>query len=210
MIGSINLTESSPVQTFVEPLSLAEVKKNLNLPERSPVEADEDTEIEAFIIAAREIAETLQGRDLVEKQQDISFDYWPCNAIKLRDPLTSVDLVQYTDSDGGVTTLVENTDYIVDTRKHPGIILPVYGGSWPSFTPWPSSAVLVRFTSGIANDSVFWVDGPGKRIKQGMMMLVSGWFNNRFPFQETQSQQILEYPYAITSLLTYGALPRAR
>jgi uncharacterized phiE125 gp8 family phage protein len=205
--GSLNLTATSPIQSFTEPISRAEAKAYLNLPERSPTDAEEDALIDSFISAAREIAETLQGRDLVRKQWDLSLDYFHCYEIECRAPLASVDLVKYRDSDGNYTTLTEGTDYIVDTAKQPGWVLPAYGEQWPSFTAWPSSAVLVRYTSGYASTDAFW-SGPGDRIKTGMKMLISMWYNGRIPF--VQSLDVKEYPFAVTTLMSYGARPNVR
>lgn len=208
--GSLNLTATSPVQSFTEPLSLAEVKKFLNIPDRSPADSAEDDELEMMIGAAREIAETEQGRDLVEKQWDLSLDYFGAHEIELRDPLQSVDLVKYRDSTGTETTLVENTDYIVDAAKHPGRVMPPYGESWPSFTAWPSSAVTVRFTSGYNAAALFWSDS-GKRIRQGMLLLVSEWYNNRLPMSYDLSvggtNQTVD---RIMALLRYGSVNRVR
>jgi uncharacterized phiE125 gp8 family phage protein len=206
--GSLNLTETSPAQSPTEPISLSEAKEHLTLPDRSPTNADEDTLIESFITGAREIAEILQGRDLVRKQWDLSMDYFWCHQIECRAPLVSVDLVRYRDSGGAYTTLTENTDYIVDTAKQPGWVLPVYNVQWPSFTPWPSSAVLVRFTSGIAANDAFWNDA-GARIIIGMKLLVSLWYNKRLPFSDSTTG-VSESPYAVTSLLGFGARKNVR
>ena len=206
-MGSLNLTETSPPQSFLEPLALEEVISYLGIPERSPADPMEDLQLETFISAARDIAEFHQGRDLVEKQYDLSLYGFPCREIELRDGLASVDLVQYRDSDGG---LHEFEHYIVDKARHPGVVMPPYGESWPSFTAWPSSPVLIRFTAGYPPNHPFWTSGPGARIKQGMLMLISGWFNNRIPFQEHGNQAIQEYPYAVTACLSYGALVRVR
>lgn len=206
--GSLSLTASSPPQSFTEPLSLGEVKSYLNLPERQPRDLAEDSLLNAFISAAREVAETEQkGRQLVRKQFDLTLDYFPCNAIELLDPLVSVDLFRYRDSNGDYTTLVENTDYIVDTASHPGIVTPAYNESWPDFTAWPKGAVLIRFTAGLTSTDAFWADA-GQRVKVGMYMLISSWFSNRLPFDAVR--YIQEYPFAVTHLLGSGALVRVR
>lgn len=208
LYGSLNLTVASPPQSFTEPLTLSEVKSYLKVPERSPMDEDEDNELLALISGAREQAEIMQGRDLVRKQWDLSHDHWPCHRIELRDPLISVDLVQRKDSSGVTTTLTENTDYIVDLAKHPGAITPPYGATWPAFVPWPSSALLFRFTSGYAPNDAFWNDAGG-RIKNGMKLLISAWYNNRLPF-EVGRVAALEYPYSVTSCLEFGALRNVR
>jgi uncharacterized phiE125 gp8 family phage protein len=207
--GSLNLTVTSPVQSFDEPITLEQAKQYLELPERDPADSEEDDQIELFIKAARNIAEIEQGRDLVRKQWDLSFDYFPCHEIPLRDPLVSVDLVKYRNSVGNYTTLTADDDYIVDTAKHPGIVLPPYGESWPSFTAWPSSAVLIRFTSGYESDDSFWTSDAGTFVRKGMLYLISGWFTNRIPYPTDGSSFIAEYPFA-ANLLRYGRLERVR
>lgn len=204
MPSSLNLTVTSPVQTFAEPLSLSEVKTFLSLPERSPADAAEDAMIEWFITAARTQAEILQGRDLVRKQWDLTLSCFGYREIELRDPLVSVDLVRRRDSDGNYTDLAVDTEYIVDLARHPGVILPPYGETWPSFTHWPTSAVLIRFTSGYSVSDVFWSDA-GKLLKPGMLLLISHWFQGRLPF-EVGASAVQEYPYGVTHCLSAGSL----
>jgi hypothetical protein len=135
-------------------------------------------------------------------------DYWPSYRLEMRTPTISVDLLKYRDSNGDYTTMVEDTDYIVDVAKQPAIVAPPYNGTWPTFTPWPSSSILMRFTSGYSNTDPFWI-GPGARIKTGMLLLISAWYNNLLPF-EKGAGPAQEYPYTVTSCLTYGAQQRAR
>jgi uncharacterized phiE125 gp8 family phage protein len=205
--GTLNLTDASPAQSWDEPISFEEVKAHLVL---GDIDANQQVLIEdVFIPAARGQAEILQGRDLVQKQWDLSLDYWPAqNAIELRAPLVSVELVQYRDSNGAIHPLVENTDYIVDAAKRPGVIMPPYAHIWPTFTPWASSAILVRFTAGLSASSPFWADAGG-RVKIGMALLVAAWFENRLPFT-LGTHPIQEYPYTVTACLSAGAVPRAK
>jgi uncharacterized phiE125 gp8 family phage protein len=206
--GSLSLTESSPPQSFSEILTLAEVKSYLRLPDRSPADQAEDDELMSLIVAAREQAEILQGRDLIRKQFDLYLDYWFNYRIELRAPLASVDLFRYKDSSGAVTPLAENTDFIVDTSRHPGFVSPPHNKTWPTFATWPSSAILIRFTSGYAPTSPFWSDA-GARVKNGMKLLINNWYHNRIPFEKGMDATA-EYPYAVTACLSYGSLVRAR
>lgn len=200
--GTLELTVSSPEQNFCEPLSLADVREFLKLPESSPANTDEQAMLEGFVIAAREQAEYHQGIDLTQKQYDLYLDCFPCE-IDLGYPLQSVDLFRYTDSDGTVTTMTEGTGYIVDLAR--GLVMPPYGESWPSVALWPSSAILVRFTRGYPEDHPYW-SNAGQRILIGMKMLISGWHEGRFPYREGGAPG--EYPFAVTSLLSSGARPR--
>ena len=203
--GTLRLTDTDPAQTFTEPFELDEVKAFLRL---DGGDTSQDNILSGMIIAARDQAEILQNRDLVQKQWDLYYDYWPAYRVQLRAPCVSVDLVQYTDLTGAVTAMAKGPDYFVDLKKQPAIVTPPWNRSWPAFTPAPSSAILVRFTSGYTNDSTFW-EGPGARVKLGMQMLISSWFENRLPFT-LGARNDAELPFAVTSCLTYGALERAR
>jgi uncharacterized phiE125 gp8 family phage protein len=206
--GTLRLTESSPPQSLVEPCTVKEIRSYLKIPERLPADTDEDLFLGSLISAAREQAEILQGRDIVQKQWDLSFDYWTSYRIETRAPLQTVDLVQYTNSDGNLIVLNPLTDYMIDNAKEPGIIYPPYNGTWPTFTPQPSSAILLRFTSGYPATHPWWY-GSGQRIKNGMKLLISAWYNNRMPFEKGLSAAA-EYPYAVSSCLSYGSMVRAR
>lgn len=199
--GSLSLTAQSPIQQFTEPLTVAEVKSYLLLPFRSPVDPEEDDTILGMISTAREVAEIEYGRDLVRKQWDLSLNYFFTYAIQLREPLVSVDLFQYRDNNGVTTVLTQGTNYLVDSNIHPGIVTPLYNALWPTFTPYPTSAILIRFTSGYSATDAFWKES-GRRIKFGMKQLVSEWYSNRLPIDKDST-------YA-KSLFSYGRMERAR
>lgn len=205
--GTLSLTVTSPIQSFTEPITLAQAQHFLGVPILPPVEDENDALIEMLIAGARGIAEIYQRRDLVRKQYDLSLDSFVSTEIPLRPELVSVDLVTYKDSDGVTTTLTEGTDYIVDTAKQPGLIVPPYGKTWPSFTAWPSSAVLVRFTCGLASTDAWWA-GDGQWVLTGMKHLISHWYNGRLPY-EAGVAAVNEYPMTV-ALLSWGAVPAAR
>ena len=202
--GTLNLTKASPPQCFCEPLTLDEVKAYLKVPQRSPSDPVEDDFLLSLISAARAYAENAQGRDLVRKQYDLVFDYWMSYRIELPPvPLVSVDLVQYTDNNGVTATLAEGTDYIVDTEKQPGCLLPAYNTTYPSFTPKPSSAILVRFSSGYDPCDPWWA-GDGQVVKEGMRYMISQWYNVRLP----ASQAVSEWPLTARDALSFGMRQR--
>ena len=93
------------MQSFVEPFTLDEVKSFLKLPARSPTSRRRRL-ITELISAARVQAEYMQGLGRnVQKQWDLSLDFWLDYFIKLRAPLVSVDLSTLRDSTGDYTTL---------------------------------------------------------------------------------------------------------
>ena len=223
--GELLLTESSPAQVFVEPLTPADVRRFLNVTEQSPADPAEDALLGMFITAARMEAERLQNRELVVKQYDLRLDLllgydaiagaaYPLRfnsidnfgvgyEIELRYPLISVDRFQHHDKDGSLVDLAEGDDYIVDTGR--SLVTPPWGKVWPFYTPWPTSSVLIRFTCGYAKSHPWW-QNQGQRILVGMNFLVSQWFNNRLPFEPGRMSQ--EFPNTIADMLGAGARPR--
>jgi uncharacterized phiE125 gp8 family phage protein len=194
--GSLALVDP---QTFTEPFTIEEMQSFLKIPTRDPGDEIEDATILSFISAARRIAEDVQGRDLIQKQWNLTMDYWPDSGIEVRTPLVSVASVTYKNSSGTTTTMVANTDFIVDSVR--GVISPVYGQTFPPFTAWPSSAITVRFTSGVSPTSPFWSDA-GALIKVGMRLLISDWFNRRLPEDVSEPMRL---PGHILPYLSYGA-----
>ena len=123
--------------------------------------------------------------------------------IDLRSPLVSVDLFRHTNNDGSVTVLTEDVDYRVD--KNRSLVCPPWGKTWPFFAPDVTSAVLIRFKSGISPAHPFW-QNAGQRLKIGMLFQVSQWYNGRLPFEPGKVSQ--EFPNTISDLLGYGMRPR--
>jgi len=194
---SLRLTMTSPPQVIDEPLTVQEIKEYLRLPTYSPADTAGDDLIASMISAARETAElwTYQNRDLVGRQWDKRLDRFPDGKISLRDPLSTVDLVEFKDYDGATTTLAEGTDYIVDTNQN--LILPAPGTSWPTDTLWPVSAVLVRFTT--ANYAI-----PAM-VKNGMKLLISDWHTLRLPFDTmAPRQENINAPNAVSAAFRSG------
>lgn len=211
--GSLELTVSSPQLLPEEFLDLDTAKDFLRVD--SP---ESDSLIMGFIVAARVAAEYWQGIDLAVKQYDLRLNYFPSfydpgydasrflcdyNSVQLRTPLRCVDLVQYQESDGVFNTLSENTDYIVDMPR--GSVTPTFGNSWPGYTAWPSSSVLIRFRSGYGPLHPFWAN-KGAMIMVGMQMLITQWYDKRLPFGDN----VRELPHGITDLLSWGARERVR
>jgi hypothetical protein len=186
------------------------------------------------------------------------FNFWPSEAydllagirpevkgIQLAPPLVAVQSFTWKDSSGNVNTLTENVDYVVDTWKEPGLIVPYPQTNWPITDLWPTSAVHLQFTSGKipdgdsaaawsgtqqyntgdvvtsggfwvalvkntnvtpGSDTVTWgrVEPVGRHIKQGMLLLITQWFEDRIPFDAIRS--IAEMPFSVTSLFTSDKL----
>ena len=211
----MNLTLLTDAGILDEPLLVTEAGDYLN-----QVPDSDLTLVQSLITAARLEAENENGRELAVKQWMLVLDRFPTGGgllaaafygyygyalegrrtynfnvdprfIELLDPLVSVDKFTYKKSDGTVVTLVEDTDYVVDKLKHPGIVCPVYGAQWPGDTLWPSSAVQITFTAG------FTPDQCPANIVQGMKLLIVEWYEQRVPFAAIRF--VAEMPFSVSN-----------
>jgi hypothetical protein len=68
--------------------------------------------------------------------------------------------------------------------------------------------VALRASTGVlpGSDAISWaqVEPVGRHIKQGMLLLVTQWFEDRIPFDAIRS--IAEMPFSVTSLFTSDKL----
>ena len=111
----------------------------------------EDDDLTDLITDARETVEKITRRGLLTQTWDYCIDDFPGEYfIKL--PLGNLQTVTslvYKDSDGISTTMVQGTDYYVETNgdQHGRVVLP-YGDTWPCVTLYPSNPITIRFTCG--------------------------------------------------------------
>lgn len=153
-----------------EPLSLATAKVHLR---RGNVSAD-DALIKALTKSARERAEQATARALLTQTWDLVLDRWPCEdyiEIPLP-PLQRVAFVKYVNTAGTLTTLTEDTHYVVKTYAGPrcksGRVGLVYGQTWPS-TYGQIGDITIRFVAGYGDAQA---DVPG--LLQAAMLLDLG------------------------------------
>lgn len=153
-----------------EPVDLAEAKAHLRVDG-----SEEDSLIDALIVAARRQAELTSRRALVTRTLEAQLDCWPQdNCIELAyPPLQSVTSITYIDSAGASATL-PSADYIVDKHSQPGRIVLGYGKSWPSPTLRPGAAITVRYVAGYGDAE----DVP-QEYKQAMLLLIGHFFEHR-------------------------------
>ena len=182
-----NLTLITP--PAVEPISLAEAKLHLRLDLTT-----EDVLIAALITAAREHCEILTWRALATQTVEMILNNFPSvNSIELsRPPLQSVTSVKYKNS-AGVETTMAITDYIVIADKTPGEIILPYSRQWPSFIPFPSGAVRIRYVCGHSTLLTIPIS-----IKQAMLLIIGHLYEHR---ESTTEKTLWEVPMAVSSLL---------
>lgn len=134
-----------------EPVTVADIAANAKLGG-----GPEDTaKAVVMIAAARNFAEDFTGRALMSAAWRVVSDSWHggesswCGDVLTldRSPLVSVQSVKYyADGETSLTTLVENTDYIVITGTTPGRIQLLID---PPALADRADAVQVEFTAGV-------------------------------------------------------------
>lgn len=174
-----------------EPLLLGEVKEHLRI-----TSDEENTLLEGYLAAARELAEMQSRRTFVTQTFDLSLVAWPqCNALTLpQPPLQSVTSITYIDSNG-VTQTLSSADYLVDAASEPGRVILGYGKSWPSATLRPGPAITVRFVAGYGNA----MQVP-QIYKQALLLLVGHFYENREAVT-ANTRPLQRVPLAVATLL---------
>jgi uncharacterized phiE125 gp8 family phage protein len=162
----------------LEPVSLTELMTHLRIDE---YDSDSGVDLQSIIESSREIVEDYTSRKLVTQTWNYYFNAFPCNNY-FKIPfgnLQSVTYLKYTDSDGTVTTMDANKDYIVEKNGDQcgKIVLP-YGVSWPSFTPYSSNPINIKFVCGWEYDSEGIYSIPIK-YKQAIKLICGDLYVNR-------------------------------
>lgn len=172
-----------------ELVSVSELKTQLRIDV-----TDEDSYLPSLITAAREYCEMYIGRTIGTKVLEGILDDFPCkNYIDLYDsPVQSLTSIKYTDSNETETTW--NSDYyITNLDIIPEKIYPAYGQSWPSFTPYPSGAVRIRYQAGHTSANL------PEAIKQAILLISGDLYENR---EATSEKKAYELPFSVKALLT--------
>jgi uncharacterized phiE125 gp8 family phage protein len=153
----------------------------------------EGTLISDLITTAREYCEKITGRGLATQTLEVYLDCFPDKTeIKLpKPPLQSVTSVTYKNSNATITTMTENTDYIVDVDSEIGRIVLPYGESWPSFTAYTVNPIVITIVTGYTSIP--------KTIKQAMKLLIGHWYANREATSDVTNKQIA---FAVSALLS--------
>jgi uncharacterized phiE125 gp8 family phage protein len=165
-----------------EPVTLDELKQYLRIDH-----ADDDAEVSALGVAAREFVETYTGLALPVQTWELTARDWPACVIVLpKPPLQVVVSIKHRTAAGAVVTLAANTDYIADLAG--GTVEPVT--SWPRVGDYPD-AVQVRFTAG---------GSTPESLKLAIKSLAAHWYDNRSPV-ETADGATRRVPFHVKALL---------
>lgn len=165
-----------------EPVALADVKAFLRVDH-----GDDDTMIDAMIIAARQEAEKICRRSLITQTWELVSDSFPREIAVPLPPLQSVTSIKYYDTNGVEQTLSALL-YQVDIDSAPGRIIPAYGEVWP-VTRCQLNAVRVRFVAGYGADDTKIPEA----IKTWIRIRVATMYENREAFTQGQPIQELKF-----------------
>lgn len=157
----------------VEPVSLAEAKAHC----RVDISTD-DTLIEGYIRAARELVEDYLDRSLVSQQYVMRLDSFPAEIELPRPPMAASGTatavtITYTIADGSTATLGAS-EYRVDRDATPGRVRTLYNGSWPSHL-LDANSVSVTWWAGYGADGT----SVPQRIKNAMLMTILELYDKR-------------------------------
>jgi len=165
-----------------------------NVMKRSFVETEWDLFLDRFPGAGRLFAvshiNVVQAQDLTVIDTERNE-----RAIRpTRSNLLSVTHLKYTDVDGVLQTLVEGTDFVIDTATEPGRVVEAVGKTWPTTQDIPN-AVNLRFKAGYgATDA-----NVPKDIQQMIKMLAAHYYENREAWVSEGS--MIETPMAVENIL---------
>lgn len=165
----------------------------------------QDELIETFIGAAVDRLERATDRQLVTATWKLLVDRFPRGreAMRLEKcPIQSVTSLKYFDLAGMQQTLVEGTDYEVDTDSEPGRIVPAVDATWPSTRRIPN-AVEAVFDAGYGDPK-----DVNLLAKAAIMLDVQHQFNNREAVVIGQGNAVFELPLgwqSIVESLGWGA-----
>lgn len=168
---------------------------------------DDNTSIDAFIEAATDVAESFQGRALIDQTWDLYLDAWPAAVwsgvrqvyeIRIpKPPLLEVVGLFNLDS-AGAEQPVDSGLYTVDTANEPGRIV-LKSGSWPTL-PDLANAVRVRFRAGyVDNSSSPAVGSVSKATFAAILIIVADLYANRESV--VIGQTVAKVPWAAEALL---------
>jgi len=137
---------SAATGTTSEPVSVAQVKTHLRVDSTA-----DDALLGLYITAARQAAEDITKRALVNTKWELTIDDLDSSRIDLpRPPLSTLStevVITYTKSTGDTTT-IESTVYAVEHRNEPGFVRLAYESSWPSDIQESEGAVRIAYRSG--------------------------------------------------------------
>jgi len=147
-----------------EPLVLADVKTRLSIKD-----TEDDSDITAYIQAAREQAESYMDRSIITQTWELALDGFS-NEIELpKGPVQSITSVKYYDTDD-VEQTVNSADYVLnDYDELKPVLIEAKDSDWPATNGFTNN-VKVRYVTG-------WGDAADvpEDVKTAMLLAIGHW-----------------------------------
>jgi len=182
----------------VEPLTLAEVRLQLNLTDDDGT--DQDALLTADIAAARQLAEHYCGRAFGRRTLEVALDCFPCDGGHIdlpMPPVESVTSIKYTDT-AGVEQTLSAAAYTLSSYDQRTVSLN-FGYSWP-VTRCERDAVRIEFACGYDNgDSPAAGFALPKPVRQALLLMCAWLHEHR---GDEQSEDDIQPPAAKALLAT--------
>lgn len=133
---------TTTIAPAAEPVTTAEAKAHLRVDH-----TDDDTYIGTLITAAREYAEALLNRTLIERTLLMTLDAFPQTIEVPMPPMQATEpTITYLDANGDSQTLA-SSKVRINRALEPAIITPADGETWPG-TQDVTGAVTVLYSAG--------------------------------------------------------------
>ncbi len=170
-------------QPEIEPVTLEEAKGHLEY-----YGTLKDSYIQSLITTARRLCERYAGLSLVTQERSVKLDRFPCskyengykNFIEIPyGPIQYIESFTYEKDDLTTGTLVENTDFRVDTHNRIARIYAIENGesdSWPSDVRDVLNPITITYVAGY--DDVSGEPVPAE-AKIAILRLVARMFEDR-------------------------------
>jgi uncharacterized phiE125 gp8 family phage protein len=179
----------------VEPITIAEARRQCRV-----TMTNEDALLNSLIVAARQRAEAITGRQLTDAVWRADCDQPPDDlCLELpKPPLQTVDAITYLDAAGAEQTWAAS-NYQVDAPAGPfampGRVGPVPSATWPLAGSGYFNSFRVQFTAGYGTNAT---DVP-QAIRLAMLLMIGGWYVNREDMSDASMSPI---PTGAIALLT--------
>ena len=194
-------TLSRTVAPSIDPVTLAEAKKHLNLDG-----TDDDAYVTDLISVATAHAESYTNRQLISATYLLTFNGFPDIIYLPKPPAVSITSLTYVDGAGTTQTLTQGTDFNWQLPQGPlagmARVFPDYGLSWPSPRNYMPS-VSVTYVAGYGSTAASVPIGIRQAIKAVVATLyeyreevVTGTIKTEIP----EVARRLLYPYRILSV----------
>jgi len=180
----------------IEPLTLSETKRHLNLEHD-----DDDTLVERLIVVARQHVETVTGCSIVRQEHRLYLDKFE-EAFLPYGPAKSITQVIYIDANGSSQSLSTSV-YELDDEK--GQIILSYDQSWPDARA-QRNAIYIDYFTGYFDNSVSPIslrDDLPEDLKHAMLLLIGDLFLSRETQVDIKLYKNMAFDYLVGPYRTY-------